>query len=81
MAVVHPIRDTRTRVHGATVGIAGSAWPVFKLEALGLGLAVALLLLLITGAAQTAVLAGATVAALRWIAGAVRPANHKPHRG
>ncbi|MGX1807820.1 hypothetical protein ACWIGI_19040 [Nocardia sp. NPDC055321] len=75
MAVVHPTRERRTRAHGATVDIAGSAWPVFKLEALGLGLVVALLLLLITGTAQTAVLAGATVLALRWIAGAARPAD------
>ncbi len=52
--------------------IAGTAWPVYKLEAVAAGLVTALLLALITGSAQTAVLAAATVAALRWITGALR---------
>ncbi|MEV0337197.1 hypothetical protein [Nocardia sp. NPDC050717] len=56
----------------ATVDIAGSAWPVYKLEALVAGLVVGALLLLVVGSAQTAVLVAAAVATARWIAGAVR---------
>ncbi|WP_024803808.1 hypothetical protein [Nocardia sp. BMG51109] len=55
-----------------TIDIAGTPWPVYKLEALALGVAVFLLLVLITGSLQVAVLSGAAAAALRWIAGAVR---------
>ncbi|GAB4587434.1 hypothetical protein [Nocardia sp. IFM 10818] len=73
MAVVHPTQAQRARA--ATVDIAGTAWPVYKLEALAAGLVTALLLALITGSVQTAVLAAATVAALRWIAGALPSAT------
>ncbi|MFF2087669.1 hypothetical protein ACFVVM_28160 [Nocardia sp. NPDC058176] len=66
MAVVTPSAAS------ATVDIAGSAWPVYKLEALVAGLVVGALLLLVVGAPQTAVLVGAAVAAVRWIVGATR---------
>ncbi|APE34127.1 hypothetical protein BOX37_09295 [Nocardia mangyaensis] len=66
MAVVTPSAAS------ATVDIAGSAWPVYKLEALVAGLVVGALLLLVVGSAQTAVLVGAAVAAVRWIIGATR---------
>lgn len=56
----------------AAVDIAGTAWPVYKLEALFAGVVVALTLALITGSAQAAVLGAAVIAALRWIAGSVR---------
>ncbi|WP_280298587.1 hypothetical protein [Nocardia neocaledoniensis] len=56
----------------ATVDIAGSAWPVYKLEALVAGLVVGALLLLVVGSAQTAVLVAAAVATARWTVGAVR---------
>ncbi|WP_431958536.1 hypothetical protein [Nocardia lijiangensis] len=59
MATAHPI----------TVDIAGTAWPVYKLEALAAGLVAGVLLLLITGAPQVAVLAAAAIAALRWTVG------------
>ncbi|WP_067545730.1 hypothetical protein [Nocardia crassostreae] len=72
MAVVHPTQVERVRSQAPTVDIAGTAWPVYKLEAVAAGLVTALLLALITGSAQTAVLAAATVAALRWITGALR---------
>ncbi|MEV6773126.1 hypothetical protein AB0N05_31280 [Nocardia sp. NPDC051030] len=72
MALVHPTQTVRTRSRGATVDIAGTAWPVYKLEALVAALLTGLVLLLIIGSSQTAVLAAATVAALRWIVGAVR---------
>ncbi|MFJ2669047.1 hypothetical protein ACIO14_32335 [Nocardia fluminea] len=59
----------------ATVDIAGSAWPVYKLEALVAALVVGALLLLIIGSPQVAVLAAATVAAVRWTVGATRTAS------
>lgn len=59
----------------ATVDIAGSAWPVYKLEALVAALVVAALLLLIIGSPQVAVLAGAAVATVRWTIGATRVAS------
>ena len=68
MTVVSPISRTTHRAT-RTVTLAGVPWPVYKLEALTLGLAVAAALLLITGSAQFAVLAAAVAAALRWIAG------------
>ncbi|MFB8004554.1 hypothetical protein [Nocardia sp. NPDC056000] len=72
MAVVHPTQMHRIPVRVATVNIAGTAWPLFKLEALAAGLVIALILLLVTGSAQTAVLAGATVMAIRWVVAIVR---------
>ncbi|MFC4374418.1 hypothetical protein ACFO5K_09905 [Nocardia halotolerans] len=66
MAVVTPSAAS------ATVDIAGSAWPVYKLEALVAGLVVGALLLLVTGSAQAAVLLAAAVAAVRWTVGAAR---------
>ncbi|MCM6773283.1 hypothetical protein NDR87_07350 [Nocardia sp. CDC159] len=51
----------------ASVDIAGSAWPVYKLEALALALLTCLVLVLVTGSPQVAVLAAAAVAALRWV--------------
>ncbi|WP_040795464.1 MAPEG family protein [Nocardia higoensis] len=51
--------------HHPTVDIAGSAWPVYKLEAVVAGLAIALVLGLMTGSAQVAVLAAAAVASVR----------------
>lgn len=59
----------------ATIDIAGSAWPVYKLEALAAALVVGALLLLITGSAQVAVLSAAGVAAVRWAFGAVGAAR------
>ncbi|MFD6401393.1 hypothetical protein [Nocardia sp. NPDC060249] len=59
----------------ATVDIAGSAWPVYKLEALVAALVVGALLLLIIGSPQVAVLVAAAVAAVRWTVGATRAAS------
>ncbi|WP_278265599.1 hypothetical protein [Nocardia sp. AG03] len=56
----------------ATVDIAGSAWPIYKLEALVAGFVVGAVLLLVLGSPQAAVLVAAAVAALRWTVGAVR---------
>ncbi|MET8780079.1 hypothetical protein ABZV58_34250 [Nocardia sp. NPDC004654] len=57
--------------HPTSVDIAGTPWPVYKLEALAAGLVAGALLLLITGVPQVAVLAAAAVAALRWTVGHV----------
>ncbi len=68
MIVVSPISRSAHRAT-RTVTVAGVPWPVYKLEALALGLAVAAALLLITGSAQFAVLTAAVIVAARWIAG------------
>ncbi|PFX05593.1 hypothetical protein CJ469_01011 [Nocardia farcinica] len=52
-------------VHHPTVDLAGSAWPVYKLEALAAALVTALLLGVLTGSAKVAVLAAAVAAAVR----------------
>ncbi|MFJ9366264.1 hypothetical protein ACIRRA_17875 [Nocardia sp. NPDC101769] len=71
MAVVHPTDTERLRSH-ASVDIAGTAWPVYKLEALFAGVVVCLTLALITGSAQAAVLGATVIATLRWIIGGTR---------
>ncbi|MFD3509485.1 hypothetical protein [Nocardia sp. NPDC058666] len=58
-----------------TVDIAGTAWPLYKLEALAAALVIAALLLLVVGSAQLAVLVAATVATVRWTVGATRTAS------
>ncbi|MET7773906.1 hypothetical protein [Nocardia sp. NPDC005366] len=67
-------------VHPPSVDIAGSAWPVFKLEALAAGLVTCLMLALITGSPQIGVLAGSAVAVVRWVAGYVTVLRHPPVR-
>lgn len=64
MAVVHP------SARAATIEIAGSAWPLYKLEALAAALLTCLILALITGSPQVAVLIAAAVGAGRWLIGA-----------
>ncbi|MFE9579699.1 hypothetical protein ACFYO1_25155 [Nocardia sp. NPDC006044] len=64
MAVVHP------SARSATIEIAGSAWPLYKLEALAAALVTCLILALITGSPQVAVLIAAAVGAARWLVGA-----------
>ncbi|MBF6330114.1 hypothetical protein [Nocardia transvalensis] len=56
----------------ASVDIAGTAWPVYKLEALGLALLTCLVLLLVTGSPQVAVLTAAAVATFRWVLAVAR---------
>ncbi|MGV9823699.1 hypothetical protein [Nocardia xishanensis] len=60
-----------TTAHPTTVDIAGTAWPVYKLEALAAGLVAGVLLLFVTGAPQVAVLAAAAITAMRWALGHV----------
>ncbi|PXX62387.1 hypothetical protein DFR70_107255 [Nocardia tenerifensis] len=63
MAVVHP------SARSATVDIAGTAWPLYKLEALAAALVTCLILAVITGSPQVAVLVAAAVGATRWLVG------------
>ncbi|WP_040688714.1 hypothetical protein [Nocardia vinacea] len=67
MAVV-PLQTRPT-----AVDIAGSAWPMYKLEAIALGLLICLTLALITGSLQVAVLVAAAAGTARWVIGHRRP--------
>lgn len=66
-------QPTRSPSH-ATVDVAGTLWPVFKLEAIAAGLLVLLIAGLIVGSAQVAVLAAAATGTATWLL-------RKPHRG
>lgn len=60
----------RAAVRGpAAVDIAGSRWPVYKLEALIVGLLVCLVVAVVLGSVQAGVLLGAAVGALLWSTG------------
>lgn len=51
---------------GATVDLAGTAWPLYKLEALAAGLLVFVLVLAVTQVLQPAVLTAAGVTVIVW---------------
>ncbi|WP_228000843.1 hypothetical protein [Nocardia australiensis] len=53
--------------HPSTIELAGTAWPIYKLEALAAGLVTCLILAVITGSLQSAVLVAAVVCAARWV--------------
>ncbi|GGK65506.1 hypothetical protein GCM10011591_42120 [Nocardia camponoti] len=62
--------------------IAGSAWPLYKLQALVVGLVVGLLLLVVTSSVDVAVLAAAGAATLRWVLGsAMLVGSRHAHHG
>ncbi|WP_405180450.1 hypothetical protein OG225_03985 [Nocardia sp. NBC_01377] len=67
-------------VHPSSVDIAGTAWPVYKLEALAAGLLTCLILALITGSAQLAVLIGAAILVTRWSIGYATTRRHPVRR-
>ncbi|MBM7460515.1 hypothetical protein ACIBED_04285 [Rhodococcus coprophilus] len=48
------------------IDLAGTAWPLYKLEAVAVGLVVLLVLFLVTATAQTAVLSAAAAATVVW---------------
>ncbi|GGG05728.1 hypothetical protein GCM10007304_19840 [Rhodococcoides trifolii] len=50
-----------------TVDIAGTAWPVYKLESLALGLMVFLATFALAASLQPAVLLGAAIAVAAWL--------------
>ncbi|WP_430332998.1 hypothetical protein [Rhodococcus sp. ACT016] len=62
-AVLHGHTSGRPHV---TVDIAGTAWPLYKLEAVVAALAVFLLVLTVTQVLQTAVLSAAGAAVVVW---------------
>ncbi|UYP17445.1 hypothetical protein OED52_12085 [Rhodococcus sp. Z13] len=67
------VLDTRMRsVTTDGVDIAGTIWPLYKLEALAVGFLTLLALLVITGTAQTAVLGAAAVTVVVWWARRIR---------
>ncbi|MET8797506.1 hypothetical protein ABZV91_13845 [Nocardia sp. NPDC004568] len=71
-----PLTAPRAAGRGAAVvDIAGSRWPVYKLEALVVGLLVFLVAALVLGSVQAGVLLGAAVGAALWSAGRWRAAR------
>lgn len=56
-----------SHTRSTAVDIAGTAWPMYKLEAIALGLMLSIVLTLITGSLQVAALLAAGVGALRWV--------------
>ncbi len=54
------------------VDIAGTAWPIYKLEAIAAGLIVFLIVLVVVQSLQIAVLGTAFVATVMWSIGLVR---------
>ncbi|MBS9371711.1 hypothetical protein [Rhodococcus sp. B50] len=57
-------RVSRERTDG--VDIAGTIWPLYKLEALATGILTLLVVLVVTASAQSAVLGAAAVTVLVW---------------
>ncbi|WP_039823807.1 hypothetical protein [Nocardia testacea] len=71
-----PLTAPRAAVRGAAaVDIAGSRWPVYKLEALVMGLLVFLVAAAVLGSTQAGVLLGAAVGAVLWTTGWWRAAR------
>ncbi|MGA6207678.1 hypothetical protein [Nocardia testacea] len=71
-----PLTAPRAAVRGAAVvDIAGSRWPVYKLEALVVGLLAFLVPAVVLGSTQTGVLLGAAVGAVLWTTGWWRAAR------
>ncbi|WP_137873337.1 hypothetical protein [Rhodococcus sp. Q] len=63
MTTVGLTRSSRPR---AAIDIAGTAWPLYKLEALAVGLLVFLTVLVVAQALQPAVLVGAAATVVVW---------------
>ncbi|MET0200148.1 hypothetical protein CH289_21015 [Rhodococcus sp. RS1C4] len=66
MTYALPSTTPRRRTHVGTVDIAGTAWPVYKVEALVLGALVFLGALAFTTSLQVAVLTGAAATVVTW---------------
>lgn len=58
--------DTPARQARRGIDLAGTEWPLYKLEALVAGFLVLLALFVITGSGQTAVLSAAAAATVTW---------------
>lgn len=61
-----------------TVDLAGTAWPLYKLEALALGVLLFLAVLVITRTLQTAVLAAAASTVVVWWARRLHYTRRRP---
>lgn len=75
MVASHSVRTREAGRAGAAVDIAGSDWPVYKLEALAAGLLVFLVVTLVLGSTQAGVLLGAGFGGLLWSTGRWRAAR------
>ncbi|MFC9554192.1 hypothetical protein ACFTWF_25505 [Rhodococcus sp. NPDC056960] len=69
----HVRRDLRRNDTTRTVDLAGTEWPLYKLEALAVALLVFATILVITQTVQTAVLTAAAVAVVVWWARRIFP--------
>lgn len=75
MTAIHLTAPRAVVREPVAVDIAGSRWPVYKLEALVVGLLVFLVGTVVPGSVQTGVLLGAAVGVLLWSAGWWRSAR------
>ncbi|KAA0021014.1 hypothetical protein [Antrihabitans cavernicola] len=66
--------ETTTR-QSRVVDIAGTAWPLYKIEALVVGLLVFVVAVVVVQSLQVAVLSSAAIAAVVWLAGLARQAT------
>ncbi len=76
-AAQHGHARGRTHATIETVDIAGTAWPLYKLEAIAAGLLVFLLILTLTQVLQTAVLTAAGAAVVVWWTRRVMLTHHR----
>lgn len=76
MTTVEQFRSEDSPAGTRGVDVAGTVWPLFKLEALAVAVVV-LLTLLIVSTLQVAVLGGAAAGTLVWVTGLVRQATHR----
>ncbi|RVW09018.1 hypothetical protein EGT67_12700 [Prescottella agglutinans] len=65
-AALHGHARSRMHASAETVDIAGTAWPLYKLEAIAAALAIFVLVLAVTQVLQTAVLTAAGAAVVVW---------------
>ena len=75
MTAPHLAQTRDTAQAPPTVDIAGSRWPVYKLEALAAALLTFVVVALVLGSAQAGVLLGASLATVLWTIGWYRTAR------
>ncbi|HEY5853829.1 MAG TPA: hypothetical protein VIW24_07180 [Aldersonia sp.] len=79
MRTVEQLRTGSSVAGTRGVDVAGTVWPLFKLEAIAVAAVVFLLTLLIVSSLQVAVLGGAAAGTVVWVAGLARQATRR-HR-
>lgn len=77
MTTVEQFRSESSPAGTRGVEVAGTVWPLFKLEALAVAVVVFLLTLVIVSTLQVAVLGGAAAGTVVWVAGLVYQATHR----